>query len=73
MKKLKLDLEMLRIDSFDAGSAESGGGTVHARQRTTTTLLTNQISCDYSARYESCHAACECTNAAVRCKNPDAI
>ena len=71
MKKLRLDLETLRTDSFEAGSAEAGGGTVHARQRTlTTTFQTNQLSCDYTARYESCHAECECTNGQVRCKNP---
>jgi hypothetical protein len=72
MKKLRLDLDTLRIDSFDAGSAEGGGGTVHARQLTTrTTFQTIQLSCDYTARYESCYAACECTNGDIRCKDPD--
>ena len=69
MKKIKLNLDSLRVDSFSAGSAEAGGGTVHARQRTTT-FQTIQLSCDYTARYESCYAACECTNADLRCKNP---
>jgi hypothetical protein len=71
MKKIKLNLDLLRVDSFSPGSAEAGAGTVHARQRTTTTTFnTIQLSCDYTAFYESCHAECECTNGYVRCKNP---
>jgi hypothetical protein len=71
MKKISLNLDSLRVDSFSTGAAEAGGGTVHARQLTTrTTLQTNQLSCDYTARYESCHAPCECTNGDLRCKDP---
>jgi hypothetical protein len=71
MRKLKLDLDTLRIDSFDAGSAEGGAGTVDARQLTTrTTLQTQQLSCDWTAFYETCQVPCACTNGYMRCKNP---
>jgi len=71
MKKLKMDVDALRIDTFDTGSAQAGGGTVDARQLTTrTTLQTNQLSCDWTAYYETCYVACECTNGQMRCKNP---
>ncbi len=31
MAKMKLDLSVLRVESFDTAMAESGRGTVHAR------------------------------------------
>jgi hypothetical protein len=71
MKKISLNLDSLRVDSFSTGAAEAGGGTVHARQLTTrTTLQTQQLSCDWTAVYETCHVPCECTNGQMRCKNP---
>jgi hypothetical protein len=68
MKKIKLDVEALAVDSFATHPAEAGGGTVHARQLTTT-LQTNFLSCNYSA-YDTCVLACECTNRYMRCKAP---
>ncbi len=71
MKKISLDLDALRVDSFATGAAEAGGGTVHARQLTTrTTFQTQQLSCDWTAVYETCYVACACTNGQMRCKNP---
>ncbi len=71
MKKISLNLDSLRVDSFSTGSAEGGEGTVHAQQLTTrTTLQTQQLSCGWTAYYETCQVPCECTNGYMRCKDP---
>ena len=44
MQKLKLDLEVLKVDSFDAGSAETARGTVAANAATGTTTLIGTTS-----------------------------
>jgi len=39
MQKLTLDLDVLKVDSFDAGSADAVRGTVAANESTTYTLI----------------------------------
>jgi len=68
MRKIRLSLDSLRVDSFSTGSAEAGGGTVHARQAGTI-QPTAHFSCNYSG-FDTCVVECECTNAHMRCKNP---
>jgi hypothetical protein len=71
MRKIRLEVDALRVDSFSTGSTETGGGTVQARQLTTrTTFQTQQLSCNWTAAYETCYVECECTNGQMRCKNP---
>jgi hypothetical protein len=48
MKKLRLDVAVLRVDSFEAGAMRAGAGTVlgHATKPATCGTLTGVTNCD---------------------------
>jgi hypothetical protein len=48
MKKIRLDVATLRVDSFDAGAEPAAQGTVlaHATRRVDTCAPTCQTNCD---------------------------
>jgi hypothetical protein len=68
MKKLKLDLDALEVDSFDPAPVEAGEGTVHAEQltlpgcklpslvHTCLSCPTNCVTCRHTCF--TCHATC---------------
>jgi hypothetical protein len=54
MKKLRLEIDTLRVDSFPAGAPELARGTVHGRDRT---AIADTCGCqDTSIKF-----ACFCT------------
>jgi hypothetical protein len=71
MNKIRLELEMLAVDSFVTEAAEPGVGTVHARQAAATgsaCLPETLLTCPRrQTNYASCVANCECTNGLYAC------
>jgi hypothetical protein len=61
MRKVKLTLDALRVESFPTGGAE-GAGTVHAH-------ITPGPGCGYS-NWDSCNESCTCPIASV-CESCD--
>ncbi|HEX8906309.1 MAG TPA: hypothetical protein VF771_15780 [Longimicrobiaceae bacterium] len=63
MRKLKLELESLLVESFSLDSAGDGAGTVHARSDTETCEMVSKdptdcgVTCGISCN-ESCYYAC---------------
>jgi hypothetical protein len=61
MRKLKLDVDNLAVESFTPESArKAGGGTVHAHDAPTRNANTcNNFSCQVGCTYdESCYNPC---------------
>jgi hypothetical protein len=64
MKKLKLQMEDLRVDSFDTTSAEKGKGTVFGEQCTCYTQCTCPgcpscgATCPYTCDDDTCAGSC---------------
>jgi hypothetical protein len=63
MRKLKLHLEELRVDTFVTDGAPGGGGTVHAFNHT----RNNHATCGFQNTcvaeltcYETCFETCKC-------------
>jgi hypothetical protein len=54
MRKIRLDPDSVRVDTFDAGAARAEGGTVHAH------AATRAVSCDGSCA-GTCLTNCDCT------------
>jgi len=64
MRKLKLDVEVLRVESFDTAGTEDSRGTVRAAEDTfNADCDTNNAWCTYQT-YElpSCGGSCGCTS-----------
>jgi hypothetical protein len=75
MKKLKLEIDALKVDSFDAGSAVPGVGTVRALGQTSPGCPSQQI-CPFTVQNDSifdgscnleCTGSCGATNCAGDC------
>ena len=61
MKKIRLDVEALRVQSYSTtGSEEPGGGTVHGLQQATVLVCSG---------YATCASACSETNGVNICKS----
>ena len=74
MKKLKLDVDALAVESFDTRAAESGAGTVHGHISYPNGCHTPPDSypetCDYATCagntcWQSCNGTCNCGGTAA--------
>ena len=59
MKKVKLSLDGLRVESFPTAEIGQETGTVHARQQLTPGWLSCGDSCRFSCDF-SCNESCTC-------------
>ena len=62
MRKVKLQLDELAVESFDTAAVEKPGGTVHAHERTDGCTNTCPASCFITAcscpEYGTCAVSC---------------
>jgi hypothetical protein len=60
MKKLKLDLDTVRVDSFDTGDANGRGGTVRANSGASSDCsLHPPQTCLGNTCWDSCGGSCD--------------
>ncbi|HEU4561454.1 MAG TPA: hypothetical protein VFS20_26610 [Longimicrobium sp.] len=59
MKKVKLSLDELRVESFSTANIRQETGTVHARQQFTPLLSCGGDTCRFSC-WNSCNESCTC-------------
>lgn len=69
-RKLNLDPDGLRVDSFATDDADGGQGTVRGHAATELCPAPSEyFTCKWTRTdYETCLVQCECTNRYVRCK-----
>lgn len=76
MRKIRLKLDALSVESFQTAEAPTGTGTVRARQEgDELQAATDFLECPRTggtcprrlSEYASCVVYCECTDARVRC------
>lgn len=75
MRKIRLELDTLAVDSFETGAARSITGTVRGREDAALAasapnpcLPDTYLTCPRrQTNYASCVAVCECTNALRAC------
>jgi hypothetical protein len=77
MRKIRLNVEALAVESFEIDEPASGRGTVRAY---ITTINDPCTSANYEATcarrrtdYASCDVVCECTIRGEKCWNPDTV
>jgi len=84
MKKIRLDVETLSVESFATAAADPHEGTVHAHQEDSVDICASvnlcasiqicvpqQSTARRASNYASCIANCECTNGLRACIMPN--
>jgi hypothetical protein len=70
MRKMRLEVESLEVESFLAEGKVVQEGTVHAQEATVPCpmqTLAVSMCARQGSYYETCVVDCECTNRIVRC------
>lgn len=74
MRKIRLKIESLAVESFDTGEVQDLRGTVRAYFTTPQDPCTSADDALTCARrrtdYASCDVQCECTIRGMKCHNP---
>jgi hypothetical protein len=69
MRKIRLKLDTLAVESFETDATQTGAGTVRGHDQITTIPETERFTCKWGRTdYDTCMVQCECTNRQIRCK-----
>ena len=64
MRKLRLEIDALKVDTFDAGSDDRANGTVRGHDTIETEWCTGYPYCvskKCQTPYDTCYGSCDCT------------